>query len=832
MVGNSSAGLTTTFQDKGSYFEISPKLPADHAEAAAGMATLRATKTPALTFSMYSASGALLWKEAAPLTWNTTTTVQSLEAGTSPADAHYFGGGMQNGRFSHKGEKIVISKSFNWAPGKDLSGHGGGSVPFYLSNAGFGSFRNTWASGTYDFTSAEGVVALSHNESRFDGYFFAGDFAEVLDSFTQLVGRPFMVPIYGLGLGDSDCYHDVRHGNSTRVVVAIADKYRSENMPGAWFLVNDGYGCGYGETPYMYPNGTKIFPHDFTDLDYVVSELDKRGFYTGLWSSTGLPDIEREVKGAGTRIAKTDVGWIGNGDSQYSFDSVQVVADGIESNSDGRRYIWTVCGWAGTHRNAVMWTGDDSGSYEYIRWQLTTFVGTGFSAQAHVSGDIDGIFGGSPDTYVRDLQFKCLMTTLMTMSGWAANPDKQPWTYGEPYTSINRMYLQLKSALTPYQYSYSRIAAETGMPPIRAMALQFPEDLSVYANHTGSAYQFMSGDWFLVAPVYTNATTRDGIYLPDGDWYNWWDDTVYTGPMTLDGYDAPLDTLPLFVHAGAIIPQWPPMLYFNEKRHDPITLDLFPEGNSSFSLYEDDGVTRQYEEEMFATTEITMSAIANFSTKRKPDVTVKVSAAEGKGFAGQLKSRKWVLNVHSKTAPLSVTLRNSSTPVGEPGLVIPEYKSVSGCDARPYGWYFNRMAMENKAQKAVVYIRLPNISTSEAFEVVLSSGARSDHVGMGAQPLPLGLGSIVYCHRSSRVATGWEHLDERLQCVAISESDLSASRAMCASRAMRAMRAVCAVWREQRHAIRSSTTRSSLRSSPSMRRVARSHRSARHLLSA
>ena len=179
------------------------------------------------------------------------------------------------------------------------------------------------------------------------------------------------------------------------------------------------------------------------------------------------------------------VGWVGNGDSQYTFDSVQVVADGIEDNSDGRRYIWSVCGWAGSQRNAVLWTGDDSGSFEFIRWQLTTFVGTGFSGMAHVSGvvppdtnsgpqcfcppaesnpvflcrgprrrerrrarrrkltalpylaswtaeetlkkrlnagDVDGIFGGSAETYVRDLQFKCMMTTLMTMSGWAANP--------------------------------------------------------------------------------------------------------------------------------------------------------------------------------------------------------------------------------------------------------------------------------------------------------------------------------------------------------------------------------------------------------------------------
>ena len=182
------------------------------------------------------------------------------------------------------------------------------------------------------------------------------------------------------------------------------------------------------------------------------------------------------------------------------------------------------------------------------------------------------------------------------------------------------------------------------------------------------------------------------------------------------------------VHAGAIIPQWPPMLYFNEKRHDPLTLDLFPEGNSSFELYEDDGITRQYEQDMFAITSIKMSALANFTTKRKPDVTVTVSAMEGKGFVGQLKSRKWVLNVHSKAKPFAVTLKNGTGPA----IVIPEYKSVSGCDARPFGWFYKHMAMENKAQKSLVYIRLPNMSTSSDFEVVISSGARSDHVGMEA----------------------------------------------------------------------------------------------------
>ena len=260
IVIGADAGIKAAFKDLGTYFEIS---------GGAGDLTLRATKAPALTFSMYSGA-TLLWKEAAPLSWNTTTTVQSLDAGADPTSTYFFGAGMQDGRFSHKGEKVVVSKSFDW--GK--SGHGGGSSPFYLTNAGFGSFRNTWAAGTYDMTSASGTALLSHNESRFDAYFFAGDFAQVLDGYSQLTGRPFLVPIYGLGLGDSDCYHNQRHGDSTKVcenppnsscarcmdtkcdglavlcgfgqvVIAIADKYRELGFPGAWFLPNDGYGCGH-----------------------------------------------------------------------------------------------------------------------------------------------------------------------------------------------------------------------------------------------------------------------------------------------------------------------------------------------------------------------------------------------------------------------------------------------------------------------------------------------------------------------------------------------------------------------------------------------------------
>merc|ERR1712070_762736 len=109
------------------------------------------------------------------------------------------------------------------------------------------------------------------------------------------------------------------------------------------------------------------------------------------------------------------------------------------------------------------------------------------------------------------------MTVVMTMSGWAGNPDKQPWTWGEPYTSINRMYLKLKARLTPYFYTLSRFAYDSGVPPIRALALEFPDDAFTLANHTGSSMQFMAGPSLLVALVYqplADTEVRDGIYLP------------------------------------------------------------------------------------------------------------------------------------------------------------------------------------------------------------------------------------------------------------------------------------------------------------------------------
>jgi alpha-glucosidase (family GH31 glycosyl hydrolase) len=177
-------------------------------------------------------------------------------------------------------------------------------------------------------------------------------------------------------------------------------------------------------------------------------------------------------------------------------------------------------------QNSVVWTGDQSGSWDYIRWHIPTVTGSGLSAQNCATGDIDGIFGGSPKTFTRDLQWKCFTPVLMSMSGWAPQ-DKQPFVHGEPYTSINRSYLKLRMRLTPYMYSLCHEAAVTGVPAVRAMVLEYPEDMVCRGDEVN--YQFMLGKSLLVAPVFRDEEVRDSIYLPAGDWFDYWDGRKYEG---------------------------------------------------------------------------------------------------------------------------------------------------------------------------------------------------------------------------------------------------------------------------------------------------------------
>jgi alpha-glucosidase (family GH31 glycosyl hydrolase) len=650
VVENDFTPVKTTFEDAGDYYKV-----------ASAKCVVRAYKNP-LRFALYDKDDKnMIWEEEESMEYGPST-IQRLKRQT---DEYFYGGGMQNGYFSHRDSTIRIEIGGGWDNGGRPN-----PAPFYMSTAGYGAFRNTFSIGKYSF---HDPLSLSHREFRFDSYYFYGpSLKKILDGYTKITGRPFMPPRWALEMGDANCYN--KNGVTTPVVIdSIAKKYREHDMPGGWILPNDGYGCGY------------------TDLPIVVKGLHEYGFYTGLWTENGVDKIAWEVGTAGSRLCKLDVAWVYKG-YEFALNACKTAYEGIENNSDARGFVWSVMGWAGTQRYSTVWTGDQVSDWEYIRFHIPTVIGSGLSAQNAATGDIDGIFGGSPETYVRDLQWKCFTPVLMSMSGWAKYM-KQPYIFGEPYTSYNRKYLKLKMRLTPYLYTYSHIAWETGVPTVRGMILEFPEDPVTRGNET--QYQFMSGKWLLVAPIFRDEEKRDSIYLPEGTWIDYWDGTLYKGGQWLMGYEAPLEKLPLLVRSGAIIPMYPEMLYDGEKPKDPVTFDIYPDGNTSFEMYEDDGLTREYKNGAFAKTLIEVNTEGT-GTK------VIVNPAKGE-YKGMPESRNYIVQIHQLNTPKKIYLN---------GKKLKASKSKEHYDSAEEGWYY-----DPADHNGIIYIKTKPIALKKGFSV-------------------------------------------------------------------------------------------------------------------
>ncbi len=646
--------------DKGSYYLIKGKDVA-----------VRVYKMP-LRFAMYDATNTKsIWEEAEPMSFGART----KQIMKRQPDEYFYGCGMQNGYFSHRDKDILIEKGGGWDDGGRAN-----PAPFYMSTAGYGAFRNTFDAGKYSFKQN---LQFTHNENRFDCFYFYGpSLKNILNEYTQITGRPFLMPRWALSMGDANCYNRGAKGDATKnytgsgitgttpdVIKLVADKYVANNMPRGWILPNDGYGCGY------------------TKLDSTITELHKRGFYTGLWTENGVEKIAREVGQYGSRVAKLDVAWVGPG-YKYALDGCKAAYNGIENNSDARGFIWSVMGWSGTQRYSTVWSGDQKGNWEYIRFHIPTVIGSGLSGFNAATGDVDGIFGGSDSTYVRDLQWKCFTPVLMVMSGWAKK-DKQPYIYGEPYTSINRKYLQLKMRLTPYMYTYCEKAYETGVPTSRAMVLEYPKDKATWDKKT--QYQFMNGEWLLVAPVYKSESKRDSIYFPKGDWYDYWNGKKIEGGNWLNNYPAPLEKLPLFVKAGAILPMYPRMNYDGEKKTDSLTFEIYPYKKSSFDLYEDDGLTREHRKGAFTKTLIEVDA--------GKDIAIKINAGRG-NFKGRHTTRVYLVDLHSKTAPKAVQLNGGGLKICSSQLQFEKAKS---------GYYFDANEKEG-----IIHIKTNYLSTAKA----------------------------------------------------------------------------------------------------------------------
>ncbi len=649
--------------------------------------------TPQVTLVFDRATGGFVVKKASG-----EEVFQSLTAPTFDKDGthltlanhegeYFYGGGVQNGRFSHRGQVIAIENTNNWVDGGVAS-----PTPFYWSTKGYGMMWHTFKPGLYDFGNTQGnLVKLRHAEQYLDVFFMVAERPEaLLSSFYQLTGNPVLLPKFGFYQGHLNAYNrdywteakdnrgfmkmedgktynesqkdnggikeslNGERNNYQFSARAAIDRYLNNDMPLGWFLPNDGYGAGYGQT--------KTLDGNIENLRQFGDYARSKGVEIGLWTQSDLHpkdsieallqrDIVKEVGTAGVRVLKTDVAWVGWG---YSFGLNGVADVGRimpKYGNNARPFIISLDGWAGTQRYAGIWSGDQTGGdWEYIRFHIPTFIGSGLSGQPNITSDLDGIFGGKNiPVNVREFQWKTFTPMELNMDGWGSNP-KYPHALGGKSIALNRWYLKLKSELLPYTYT-AAAEAVNGKPMIRPM---FMEESNAFTLGKRTQYQFMYGDAFLVAPIYQNTAAdeqgndrRDGIYLPKGNWVDYFTGDLYAGGRIINHFDAPLWKLPVLVKADAIIPMANPNNTPAEIKKDLRIFEIYAERGTKAGLYDDDGKTQAYLEGKRAFTELK-------TTVKKQVLTLDIDRTMAQ-FPEFVKSQQTELRINVSKAPKKLT---------------------------------------------------------------------------------------------------------------------------------------------------------------------------------
>ncbi len=666
---------------------------------------------------------------------------------TQDGDDYFYGGGVQNGRFSHKGKFIAIVNTNNWVDGGVCS-----PTPYYWSTGGYGVMWHTFKPGGYDFGAAEKEnTVLYHDTDYLDIFVMVNEGAvPLLNDFYQLTGNPVFLPKFGFYQGHLNAYNrdywteEAKRDNVVQMPYedgkfykesqkdnggvqetlngeknnyqfsarAAIDRYLDNDFPLGWFLPNDGYGAGYGQTGTLDGNIQNL--KEFGD--YARS----RGVEIGLWTQSDLHpkegieallqrDIVKEVGVAGVRVLKTDVAWVGAG---YSF-GLNGVADVGQImpyyGNDARPFIISLDGWAGTQRYAGIWSGDQTGGeWEYIRFHIPTYIGAGLAGQPNITSDTDGIFGGQNlAVNVRDFQWKTYTPMQLNMDGWGSSP-KYPQALGDKAAKLNRYYLKLKSRILPYQYAIAREAVD-GKPMIRAM---FLEDENAFTLGKRTEYQYMFGPSILVAPIYKETRAdkdfndvRDGIYLPKGEWVDYFTGDVYAGGRIINNFPAPLWKLPVLIKRGAIIPVHKTTLTPAEIDAKMRAYEIYPFGETSFTEYDDDAKTQAYLRGESTTTKV-LSKL-----DEKCNLTVTVEPTEG-NFKGFEKQKATYVTIFCSQAPAKV-----AATVGGKKVKLVAVNTYADWKATPNSYYYGQNTEDE-------YMKVPALMVNIAETDVVANAVK------------------------------------------------------------------------------------------------------------
>jgi len=467
-------------------------------------------------------------------------------------------------------------------------------VPFFLSSRGYGMFMHTTTPITCDFGhDFSGVNSLMIGDDELDLFIFLGTPKEILDEYTKLTGKSPMPPLWSFGLWMSRCTYD-----RESQVREIAAKLRENKLPcdvlhldTGWFetdwqcdyefsrtrfndprkmladLKADGFRVSCWQLPYFVPKN-KLFPELISqnlvvrdakgNLPYEDAVLDFSNPKTVEWYQNKLAGLLNEGVSA-IKVdfgeAAPDKGIYANGrtgfyeHNYYPLRYNKAVAE-ITRKITGENIIWARSAWAGSQRFPLHWGGDAESTDAGMAAELRGGLSLGLSGFTFWSHDIGGFTATSVENMNKDLFARWLVFGMLSShSRCHGIAPKEPWLYGEEFMNKFRMIDELKYRLMPYVYAQAKDSAEHGLPMVRALLVEFPDDPGSWRIDD----EYLYGSQILVAPLmHENEISRE-VYLPPGTWIDYQTGQAYAGGWhTIEAGAIPGVIL---VRDGSVIPR-------------------------------------------------------------------------------------------------------------------------------------------------------------------------------------------------------------------------------------------------------------------------------------
>lgn len=385
------------------------------------------------------------------------------------------------------------------------------------------------------------------------------------------------------------------------------EKPELKDQSGHYYVYDEGTAKGYFVKRH---DGTqmitKVWPGDSVLVDYTREDArrwwgDLHRAYTdhgvaGIWNDMNEPADFVDQTGGNMRDSVHQDNGENSGHAKnrnvFGFLEGRATFEGLRRlRPNERPFIVTRAGYAGQQRYTAMWIGDTPSTWAALALSVPMYTNLGLSGEPFVGGDIGGYAGHTDGEFlVRSYQLGFLVPFCRNHKE-VGGYDQEPWRFGPYYENIIRDYLKLRYQLLPYIYTGMEEAHRTGLPLLRAVLLHDQTDPQLCTLDD----QLMVGADLLLAPVVRAAQETRRLYLPKGDWYDFWTGEKLAGKQFVVR-PSPLERAPMFVRAGAIVPMGPRATQTDGTEQGVLTLHVFPDaqGNASGDLYEDDGHSENY----------------------------------------------------------------------------------------------------------------------------------------------------------------------------------------------------------------------------------------------